>query len=73
MDTGLAGQEFGFSLHFPDTGGQFQAPVTPPGSPDQKILQQTIPPVLEQQRYQPPTQVPTGPSHPGGGITPGPG
>ena len=53
MDTGLAGQEFGFSLHLPATGGQFEAPVTPPGSPDQRLLQQTIPPVLEPQRQQP--------------------
>jgi hypothetical protein len=54
MDTGLTGAGFGFGLPTPGTGSQFQSPFTLPGSPDQKILQQTIPPVLQPQQQQMP-------------------
>jgi hypothetical protein len=66
MDTGLTGGGLGFSLPTPLTGGQFQAPLTLPGSPDQKLLQQTIPPVLVPQ-HQVPAPVQPAPSHQGGG------
>jgi hypothetical protein len=52
MDTGVPGAGFGFGLPATGTGGQFQFPFTQPGSPDQKVLQQTIPPVLQQQQQQ---------------------
>ena len=52
MDTGLSGSGFGYGSPAPGTGGQYQYPFTLPGSPDQKLLQQTIPPVLQpQQQY----------------------
>jgi len=54
MDTGLAGGGLGFALPTPATGGQFQTPLTLPGSPDQKLLQQTVPPVLVPQPQTPP-------------------
>lgn len=46
MDTGLTGGGLGFGSPASGTGAQYQTPLTLPGSPDQKILQQTIPPVL---------------------------
>ena len=49
MDTGLTDGGLGFGLPASGTGGQFQSPFTLPGSPDQKLLQQTIPPVLQPQ------------------------
>jgi hypothetical protein len=66
MDTGLAGSGLGFAMPTPATGGQFQAPFTLPLSPDQKLLQQTIPPVLVPQ-HQTPAPVQPAPSSPGGG------
>ena len=67
MDTGVSGSEFGYGSPVPGTGGQSQYPFTLPGSPDQKLLQQTIPPVLQpQQLHQPPViqTAPAGPSQP---------
>ncbi len=63
MDTGLSGSEFGFGSPSPGTGGQYQYPLALPGSPDQKLLQQTIPPVLQPQRQIAPP-VPTAPAGP---------
>jgi hypothetical protein len=62
MDTGLTGAGLGFGLPNPGTGGQSQYPFTLPGSPDQKLLQQTIPPVLQPQQ-QMPAPVQPAPSH----------
>ena len=58
MDTGLTGDGLGFGLPAPGTGAQYQTPLTLPGSPDQKLLQQTIPPVLvpQHQMLRPPVQ-----------------
>jgi hypothetical protein len=56
MDTGLTGGELGFGLPASGKGGQYQTPLTLPGSPDQKILQQTIPPVVVPQHQTPPVQ-----------------
>jgi hypothetical protein len=67
MDTGLSGSGFGYGSLAPGTGGQSQYPFTLPGTPDQKLLQQTIPPVLQpQQLHQPPViqTAPAGPSQP---------
>jgi hypothetical protein len=66
MDTGLAGAGFGFGTPTPGTGGQAQYPFMLPVSPDQKLLQQTIPPVLQpQQQISPPVHTaPAGPSQP---------
>jgi hypothetical protein len=67
MDTGLTGSSgFGFGSPTPGTGGQVQYPFMLPGSPDQKLLQQTIPPVLQpHQQISPPVQTaPVGPSQP---------
>ena len=67
MDTGLASGGLGFgvpSLTGPD--GQF--PLVLPSNPDQKILQQTIPPVLQPQR-QTPAPVQPGPAGPSGPST----
>jgi hypothetical protein len=59
MDTGLSGSGFGFGSTTPGTGGQFQYPFMLPGSPDQKLFQQTIPPVLQpQQQITPPVHTP---------------
>ena len=71
MDTGLAGSGLGFAMPTPATGGQFQAPFTLPLSPDQKLLQQTIPPVLVPQ-HQTPAPVQPAPTQSGGGPTGGP-
>jgi hypothetical protein len=57
MDTGLT--EGGLGIGVPDrgTGTQYQTPLTLPGSPDEKLLQQTIPPVLvPQHQTAPPVQ-----------------
>jgi hypothetical protein len=70
MDTGLTGSGFEFGSPAPGTGGQYQYPLTLPASPDQKILQETIPPLL-QPAPPPPQQPPSfhapsvGPSPPG--------
>jgi len=53
MDTGLTGGGLGFGSPASGTGAQYQTPLTLPGSPDQKILQQTIPPVLVPQHQTP--------------------
>jgi hypothetical protein len=66
MDTGLTGSGFGFGMSTPGTGGQSQYPFILPGSPDQKLLQQTIPPVLQPQQ-QIPAPVQPAPFHPSGG------
>jgi FecR protein len=68
MDTGLAGGGLGFAMPTPATGGQVQAPFTLPLSPDQKLLQQTIPPVLVPQ-HQMPAPVQPAPSHQSGGSS----
>ena len=44
MDTGVSGSGFGYGSPVPGTGSQSQYPFTLPGTPDQKLLQQTIPP-----------------------------
>ena len=46
MDTGVSGGGLGFGLLTPGTGGQSVSPFNLPSSPDQKLLQQTIPPVV---------------------------
>jgi hypothetical protein len=64
MDTGLTGDVLGFDLPASGTG----PPLTLPESPDQKILQQTIPPVLQpkpQIAPPPPVQPPSAPVQPG--------
>jgi hypothetical protein len=65
MDTGLTGGGLEFGLPASGTGAQYQTPLTLPGSPDQKLLQQTIPPVLVPQHQTPapgqPAPVQTGP------------
>ncbi|MDO9070704.1 MAG: FecR family protein [Deltaproteobacteria bacterium] len=61
MDTGLTGGWLGFGSPASGTGAQYQTPLTLPGSPDQKLLQQTIPPVLGPQ-HQTPAPVQTGPA-----------
>jgi hypothetical protein len=66
MDTGLTGSGAGLALPTIGTGSQLQFPLPPPGSPEQKILQQTIPPVLVPHQ-QIPAPVQPGPSHPSGG------
>ena len=72
MDKGPASGGSGFGLPTAGTAGQFQAPLTLPGSPDQKLWQQTIPPVLQPQQQVPaPTPVQPGPSSPSIIITPG--
>ena len=54
MDTGLTDGGLGFGSPAPGTGGHYQTPLTMPGSPEQKILQQTISPVLVPQHQAPP-------------------
>jgi hypothetical protein len=46
MDTGVTGSGLGFGLLTPGTGSQSVSPFSLPSSPDQKLLQQTIPPVV---------------------------
>jgi hypothetical protein len=68
MDTGLTGGGLEFTLPGRGTGSQYQIPLTLPQSPDQKLLQQTIPPVLVPQPQTPPPiqppVTPTAPVHP---------
>jgi hypothetical protein len=67
MDTGLSGSGLGFGSATPGTGGQSPYPLMLPGTPDQKLLQQTIPPVLQPQQLQQPPVIhtaPAGPSQP---------
>jgi hypothetical protein len=67
MDTGLSGGGLEFGAPASGTGAQYKTPLTLPGSPDQKLLQQTIPPVLAPQHQTPapvqstPAPVQTGP------------
>ncbi|MDO9531043.1 MAG: FecR family protein [Deltaproteobacteria bacterium] len=67
MDTGLSEGGLGVGSPAPGTGSQYKTPLTLPGSPDQKLLQQTIPPVLAPQLHTPapvqpaPPPVQTGP------------
>jgi hypothetical protein len=66
MDTGVTDGGLGFGSPASGTGAQYQTPLTLPGSPDQKLLQQTIPPVLVPQHQTPapvqsaPVQAPQG-------------
>jgi hypothetical protein len=65
MDTGLSGGGLDFGVPHAGTGtGQFQSPVNPLLSPDQKLLMQTIPPVLQPQQQQ--QQAPVHPVQPFG-------
>jgi hypothetical protein len=61
MDTGLTEAGLGFGQPAGGTGAQYQTPLTLPVSPDQKILQQTIPPVLGPQRPPAPAPVQSAP------------
>jgi hypothetical protein len=61
MDTGLTEAGLGFGQPAGGTGAQYQTPLTLPVSPDQKILQQTIPPVLGPQRPPPPPPIQSAP------------
>jgi hypothetical protein len=66
MDTGLTEGGLGFGLPASGAGSQYQTPLTMPGSPDQKLLQQTTPPVLTPQQHVPaPVQPPAAPVQPG--------
>jgi hypothetical protein len=53
MDTGISGGGLNLGGLSSGQGGQFQSPVNPLLSPDQKLLLQTIPPVLMPQQQQP--------------------
>ena len=70
MDTGISGGGLDFGGLSSGKGGQFQSPINPLVSPDQKLLLQTIPPVLQPQQQVPapvhpvPSQGPTGPTVP---------
>jgi hypothetical protein len=64
MDTGLQESILEFGVLAPGGGGQSQSPFTLPVSPEQKLLQQTIPPVLQPQ-HQVPAPVLPGPAQPG--------
>ena len=65
MDTGLTGGGLGFSPPARGTGAQYQTPLILPGSPEQKLLQQTIPPVLvPQHQTAPPVQTVPAPVQP---------
>ena len=73
MDTGLTDGGLGFGQPAGGTGTQYKTPLTLPGSPDQKILQQTIPPVLVPQHQTPaPVQPPPSGSGPTGTVLRGP-
>lgn len=64
MDTGLTDGGLGVALPG-RTGGQYQTPLSLPGTPDQKLLQQTIPPVLTpQHQAAPPVYTPPPPVQP---------
>jgi hypothetical protein len=65
MDTGLSGGGLNFGVLPTGKGGQFQYPPGLIVSPDQKLLQQTIPPVLHPQQQQP-APVQPAPSQPFG-------
>ena len=68
MDTGLTEGGLGFGLPSSGKGDQFTSPFNLPFSPDQKLLQQTIPPVLPPQQLQP-APVRTAPAGPSGPST----
>ncbi|MGO8763025.1 MAG: FecR domain-containing protein [Desulfobaccales bacterium] len=53
MDTGISGGGLNLGGLSSGKGSQFQSPVNPLLSPDQKLLMQTIPPVLLPQQQQP--------------------
>jgi len=73
MDTGLSDAGLGLGSPAAGTGGHYKTPLTLPGSPDQKILQQTIPPVLApQHQAPPPVQAPPAPAPVHPSVTPGP-
>jgi hypothetical protein len=74
MDTGLTDSRLGFGQPAGGTSTQYKTPLTMPGSPDQIILQQTIPPVLAPQIQTPaPVQTPSAPvQHGPSPGTPGP-
>jgi hypothetical protein len=66
MDTGLSSGGLEFGAPASGTGAQYKTPLTLPGSPDQKLLQQTIPPVLApQHQTAPPVQTTPGPAQTG--------
>jgi hypothetical protein len=74
MDTGLTSDGLGFGLPASGAGSQYQIPLTMPESPDQKLLQQTIPPVVQPQHPvapPPPVQPPSAPVQTGPGPSPG--
>jgi hypothetical protein len=74
METGLSGGGSEFGLPGSGAGGQYKTPLTLPGSPDQKLLMQTIPPVLVPQHQTPaPVQPPSVPVQPGPSPGPSPG
>ncbi|MGA9755004.1 MAG: FecR family protein [Desulfobaccales bacterium] len=66
MDTGLGGGGLGFGVPSP-TGPYGQFPLGLPFTPDQKILQQTIPPVLVPQHQMPAPVQPAAPAGPSSG------
>jgi hypothetical protein len=70
MDTGLPGGGLEFGLPTSGKGGQFQFPFNEPFSQDQKLLLQTIPPVLQQQKQQEPVHTAPSPVYPPGGLRP---
>ena len=72
MDTGLTGGGLGFGVPAAGAGTQYQSPLTLPGSPDQKLLLQTIPPVLVPQHQTPAPVVgaSSGPTASGSGAGP---
>jgi hypothetical protein len=66
MNTGLTAGGLGFGSPASGTGAQYKTPLSLPGSPDQKLLQQTIPPVLAPQHQTPaPVQTTPGPAQTG--------
>jgi hypothetical protein len=69
MDTGLASGGLGFGVPS-GTGGQGEFPLGFPVSPDQRLRQETIPPLLQPQ-HQMPAPVQPAPSQPSGGGSPG--
>ena len=71
MDTGLTGGGLGFGSPASGTGTQYKTPLTLPGSSDQKLLMQTIPPVLGPQ-HQTPAPVQSAPVQPGPSLQPTP-
>jgi hypothetical protein len=59
MDTGLSEGGLGMGSAAPGTGSHYKTPLTLPGTMDQKLLQQTIPPVLTPQHQAPVQPAPT--------------